>query len=183
MTNSDTLATYLTGELPPHRAETLEHAVLLDDDTFEELLTEETDLLDAYVRAEASREVRAVLRRAVAQNTTMRQRAEFASLLAEVADASTDREEALGVGWRVVGALSMCFALVTGGWVLWGLEVGSSTMPPFVLGSLAWISLCGAVLSTLEWRRTRVRLRTRLEGLEESGRRPAADGSRQMADS
>lgn len=93
-----TLARYILGGLSERERERLEGEYFEDDETFEQMLIAEEELIDAYVRRELSTEERARFEEHVLSSPQGRERVQFARVLAgAVSDAriaGTTSEEA-----------------------------------------------------------------------------------------
>ena len=79
---------YLLGKLPDSEAAQLEERYFVEDGVFDEIETEEDELVDAYVRGTLSAEDRKRFERNVSRSPRLAERVEFARLLSAVASPS-----------------------------------------------------------------------------------------------
>jgi hypothetical protein len=87
------LTRYLLGLISPDERERLESEYFRDDDAFEEMLTTEDDLIDAYARGELSTEEEQHFEERFLKSAAVRERVEFARTLAGfVADTPAAKE-------------------------------------------------------------------------------------------
>lgn len=81
-------AQYLLGISSPAEREQIESEYFEDDDAFQEMLTAEDDLIDAYVRGELTREERRKVEKSFVSSLRERDRVQFARALASNISAS-----------------------------------------------------------------------------------------------
>ena len=141
------MAQYLLGQLPEEEQAELERRYLADDTLFEELLTIEDDLRDAYVRGELSRPDREAFEQRLLTAPRQKQEQEFARTLCRYLGETGTRVgplaqlvakwksvlRALGAQPRMVlvPALSVTIlVLMVGGWWLGRRSVRPLQLPP-----------------------------------------------------